>query len=445
MVFWGNFWQEILDQVKNNPKINPVFLSILKQIKVKEIREEKIVLSCENIGVYNFLQKKTALLEEVLKKYLRKTVLVEFVIDEKKRKKGPPPPLLVYQPTKEDLFLKSGLNPKYSFENFAVSSTNQVAYAAAQAVVNDLGKAYNPLFLYGGVGVGKTHLAQAVARQVLEKNNQKKVFFCPGDNFTNELVEAIKDKTTNRFRKKYRQLNLLVVDDIQFIAGKIHIQEEFFHTFNSIISSGGQIILTSDRPPYEIKNLQDRLRSRFAGGLTVDIQSPDFELRCAILLIKAKERKIDIDIEVVKIIAEETVDSRALEGILISLYAKILGKKEKIDLETVERFLIEKKQNQIKKIDPGDVVRAICSFYNIKQSHLKGERRVSNYTLPRQLVMFICRQYLKMKYEEIAFFLKRKDHTTVIHAVKKIEGLMMKNPNFKQEVNNIIQNLFPST
>jgi len=442
MVFIEGFWEAFLKHAEKNPQVSAVFLSILKQVKIKEVAEEKIVLSCENIGVYNFLQKKTNILDFLFKEYTKKPVKTVFVVEEKRKKKEPP--LFSYQPSKEEVFLKSGLNLKYSFDNFAVSSTNQVAYAAAQAIVNDLGKAYNPLFLYGGVGVGKTHLAQAIARKVLEKDEQKKVLFCPGDNFTNELVEAIKDKTTSRFRKKYRRLDLLIVDDIQFIAGKIHIQEEFFHTFNSIITSGGQIILTSDRPPYEIKNLQDRLRSRFSGGLMVDIQPPDFELRCAILLIKAKERKIEIDMEAIKVIAEEITDSRALEGALISLYAKILGKKEKIDLETVEQFFLEKKQNQTKKINPNDVVRAICSFYNIKQSHLKSDRRISNYALPRQITMFILRQYLKMKYEEVAFFLKRKDHTTVIHAVKKIEGLMMKNPNFKNEIINIIQNLFPS-
>ena len=442
MVFIEGFWEAFLKHAEKNPQVSAVFLSILKQVKIKEVAEEKIVLSCENIGVYNFLQKKANILDFLFKEYTKKPVKTIFVVEEKRKKKEPP--LFSYQPSKEEVFLKSGLNLKYSFDNFAVSSTNQVAYAAAQAIVNDLGKAYNPLFLYGGVGVGKTHLAQAIARKVLEKDEQKKVLFCPGDNFTNELVEAIKDKTTSRFRKKYRRLDLLIVDDIQFIAGKIHIQEEFFHTFNSIITSGGQIILTSDRPPYEIKNLQDRLRSRFSGGLMVDIQPPDFELRCAILLIKAKERKIEIDMEAIKVIAEEITDSRALEGALISLYAKILGKKEKIDLETVEQFFLEKKQNQTKKINPNDVVRAICSFYNIKQSHLKSDRRISNYALPRQITMFILRQYLKMKYEEVAFFLKRKDHTTVIHAVKKIEGLMMKNPNFKNEIVNIIQNLFPS-
>ena len=182
-------------------------------------------------------------MEREVSLHFKKNLLVEFVIAPPKKKKIESP-LLSFEPRPEDLYTKSGLNHKYSFDNFAVSSTNQVAYAAATAVVNNLGSAYNPLFLYGGVGVGKTHLAQATAKKILEKDSSKKIYFCPGDNFTNEMIESIREKTTQRFRRKYRYLNLLIVDDIQFIAGKEAVQEEFFHTFNSIASSGGQIILT---------------------------------------------------------------------------------------------------------------------------------------------------------------------------------------------------------
>ncbi|MGB9707178.1 MAG: chromosomal replication initiator protein DnaA [Microgenomates group bacterium] len=448
MNWLDSFWQTFINGLENkknqNKDISDVFISIIKQTKPITLSENEIILGCDNIGIYGFLQKKLKIIETLLKEDFKKNISVNLKLVEKKHKKTPPP-LLTYQPNKEDVFIKAGLNLKYSFENFAVSSTNQVAYAAAQAIVNNLGNAYNPLFLYGGVGVGKTHLAQAVARKILEIDQNKKVLFCPGDNFTNELIEAIQNKNTNRFRKKYRQLDLLIVDDIQFIAGKLHVQEEFFHTFNSIITAGGQIILTSDRPPYEIKNLQDRLRSRFSGGLTIDIQPPDFELRCAILLIKAKEKKIEIEMPAVKIIAERINDARALEGTLLSLYAKILGKKEIIDLEVVDNYFSEKKQNNIKKVTPADVIRCVCSFYNIKQSHLKSGKRTSNLALPRQIVMYILRQYLKMKYEEIAFFLKKKDHTTIIHAERKIEGMLLKNPVFKKEVDNITQSLFPST
>jgi len=419
--------------------------SVLKQTHLIELAEEKIIIGCDNQGIKKYLDPKLKEIEDHIYQNFKKRLLVEFVIAPL-RKKGSSSPLLAFEPAVEDLFVRSGLNKKYSFENFAVSSTNQVAYAAAQAVVNNLGSAYNPLFLYGGVGVGKTHLSQSVAKKILEKDRNKKVFFCPGDSFTNELIEAIRDKTTPRFRRKYRYLSLLIVDDIQFIAGKTHIQEEFFHTFNSIVSSGGQIILTSDRSPTEIKNLEDRLRSRFSGGMTIDIQEPDFELRTAILLIKAKEKNINIDIEAAKIIAERSTDSRALEGTILSLYATILGKKEKIDLDSVEEFFSQNKEtNKTRRINSSDVIKAVCTYYNVKQSHLKSPERSERIVLPRQVAMYLIRRHVGLKLMETAEALKRKDHTTVLHAEEKISSLMMRDQNFKKEVDSIIQSLESST
>ncbi|MGB9598711.1 MAG: DnaA ATPase domain-containing protein, partial [Minisyncoccales bacterium] len=269
MSFLSSFWNEFLTKIKENQGESSVFYFVLKNTKLEKITDDELVINCENLGIKKYLEPRIDKIEEAIYQFFKKKVKVGLVLQPTLKKNAPAPPLLSFEPTIEDVFAKAGLNKKYSFENFAVSSTNQVAYAAAQAVVNNLGSAYNPLFLYGGVGVGKTHLAQAVARKVLEIDQKKRVYFCPGDNFTNELIEAIRDKTTTRFRKKYRYLDLLIVDDIQFIAGKNHIQEEFFHTFNSIVSSGGQIILTSDRSPEAIKNLEDRLRSRFSGGLII--------------------------------------------------------------------------------------------------------------------------------------------------------------------------------
>lgn len=440
----SSFWDGFLESLTKNQSKIPILFSVLKQVKPVELSEEKVVVGCDNLGVRLFLEKRVKEIEKELFSYTQKKIALDFTVVEKKKKQQEAP-LLSFQPSVEDIFLKSGLHSKYGFDNFAVSTTNQVAYAAAQAVVNNLGSAYNPLFLHGGVGVGKTHLAQAVARKVLEADHEKKVYFCPSDHFTNELIESIREKSTPRFRRKYRYLNILILDDIQFIAGKLHIQEEFFHTFNSIVSAGGQIILTSDRPPTEIKNLEDRLRSRFSGGLIIDIQPPDFELRTAILLIKAKERKIEIDMDSAKIIAEQILDSRSLEGTLLSIYAKILGVKEQIDLEVVEAFFSEKKQTKVQKLTPNDIVRAVCSYYNVRQSHLKGPVRTDIIALPRQIAMYLIRKELGTKLEEVAFMLKRKDHTTVIHAVDKISGLMAKDPQVHQDVDNIIKTLSLST
>ena len=446
MSFLNSFWNEFLTKIKENQGESSVFYFVLKNTKLEKITDNELIINCENLGIKKYLEPRIDKIEEAIYHFFKKKVKVGLVLQPTPKKNAPTPPLLSFEPTIDDVFAKAGLNKKYSFENFAVSSTNQVAYAAAQAVVNNLGSAYNPLFLYGGVGVGKTHLAQAVARKILEFDQKKKVYFCPGDNFTNELIEAIRDKTTTRFRKKYRHLNLLIVDDIQFIAGKTHIQEEFFHTFNSIISSGGQIILTSDRPPEAIKNLEDRLRSRFSGGLIIDIQPPDFELRTAILLIKAKEKNINLSIEAAKFIAEKINDTRALEGTLLSVYAKTLGKKDVVDLEIVDDyFAYNQKQNQSKKILPTDIIKAVCSYYNIRQSHIKSNRRTESLALARQIAMYLLRRELNLKLKEIADLLKRKDHTTVLHAYEKISSMLMRDQNFKKDIDNICQSLKLST
>lgn len=444
MSILSSFWEDFLKSISENEKDSPVLLNFLRQVAPLELTEEKILLGCPNTGLKFFLEKKLPDVEKALHRHLKKKVGVYLQVTEPKKKKVVPP-LLSFEPSQEDIFRKSGLSLKYSFENFAVSTTNQVAHAAALAVAHDLGKKYNPLFLYGGVGVGKTHLAQAVAKAALEQDKQKKILFCPGDNFINELVESIRDKTTQKFRRHYRFLNLLILDDIQFIAGKERVQEEFFHTFNSVISSGGQIILTSDRKPEEIKNLEDRLRSRFSGGLTVDIQSPEPELRTAILLLKSKEKTIDIDMEAAKLIAEKITDSRALEGTLLSLYARILGRSEKIDLKTAESFFSEKEDIQSQKLTRQDIIRAVCTFYNVRPSQLKGAVRIDSIAFPRQVTMYLLRRELKLTQEETAYVLKRKDHTTVIHAVNKIEKLSMRNPVFRSELEKIIQTLHQST
>ncbi len=439
----SSFWNGFLERLSIDKKY-PVLLSVLKQVKPLELTDKSITVGCERQGIGSYLEKHRPQIEQELYKHLKKHLVIKFTIVET-QKKPSETPLLSFAPSTEDRLIKSGLHHKYSFDNFAVSSTNQVAYAAAQAVAKNPGTAYNPLFFYGGVGVGKTHLAQAVARAVLEVDDAKRVYFCPGDNFTNELVESIRDKSQPRFRQKYRRLNLLIVDDIQFIAGKAHMQEEFFHTFNSIVSSGGQVILTSDRPPSDIKNLEDRLRSRFLGGLIVDVQPPDFDLRTAILLIKAKEKSIEIDIEAAKIIAEQITDSRGLEGTLLSIYALILGKKDRIDLEAVEFYFSQKTKTKEKKISPNDVVKAVCSFYGVKQSYLKGAVRTDAIALPRQVAMYLLHRELHLKLTEVAEILKRKDHTTVIHANRKVENLIMKDSLFKQDIDRITSLLSQST
>jgi chromosomal replication initiator protein len=444
MSLLSSYWNGFVEKLGENKVNDPVRYPLLKQAKIFTLSDDKIVLSVASPAAYDFLEKRITEIEQLFFDHTQKKIEIEFIV-KMPTKKTVSAPLLSFQPSIEDVFVRSGLNKKYNFDNFAVSTSNQVAYAAAQAVVNNPGSAYNPLFLYGGVGVGKTHIAQSVAKKILEVDPTKKVYFCPGDNFTNELIESIREKATGRFRKKYRYLNLLIVDDIQFIAGKNAVQEEFFHTFNAIASAGGQIILTSDRPPSAIKNLEDRLHSRFLGGLTVDIQPPDFELRSAILLIKAREKGIEIDIEAVKIIAERITDCRGLEGALLSIYAKVLGIKEKIDLDAVEMFFSQNGKKERKRINPSEVIKTVCSFYNIKQSHLKSPSRAASIAFYRQITMYLLQKELGLTLVEVAETLNRKDHTTALHAKQKISNLLLHDLNLKKEIDTITQSLFQST
>jgi chromosomal replication initiator protein len=425
---------------------SPILIPILKKASFSGFSDDEIFIACENLGTKILLETKKNTLKKELSFFLGKPVNLNFFIKEKDKKKTKNDiPLLKFEKNKQEKIKKSGLSEKFTFENFAVSSSNQFAHAAALAVAKKPGDSYNPLFVYGDVGVGKTHLIQAIANKILEEDLSKRVLFCSSEDFVNDLVEFIRIKNASSFRKKYRSLDVLLVDDIQFIAGKNAVQEEFFHTFNSIIRAGGQIILTSDRPPQEIKRLEDRLRSRFSGGLAADIQKPDPELRAAILLIKAKERNIEINLEVASLLAEKIKDTRELEGKLLQMYARSLRENKKISKELVEEELSKKTEKIKQKVSPQDIIRVVCSYYNLKISQIKDSTRKERITLPRQIIMFILRNTLKLKYEEIAYILKRKDHTTILHGVDKVTSLILKNPVFKDEVNQIVDSLSLST
>jgi len=437
-------WPEFVSSIKHIKERNPIYFSVLVGLRPEQALHDQIVLYCSNTGAKDYIEKKADDISELLSLYMGKKVKVTFEVETQIQKQKPAP-LFEFQPTKEDIFRKAGLRADFTFDNFAVSNTNQIAFAASQSVGNTPGSSYNPLFLYGGVGFGKTHLAQAIAHEVLSGDPEKKIFFCSGEHFMNDLIEAIRGKTTSKFRKKYRGLDVLIVDDIQFIAGKQTVQEEFFHTFNSIVAAHGQVILTSDRSPQEIGKLEDRLRSRFSGGLIVDIQQPDFELRTAILLIKARGKNIQIDINAAKMVAELIVDTRALEGTLLSLYARSLQSDKPINLSLVEELITGKNEKKKEKLSPQHIMKTVCTFYDIKISHLKGPSRKSTVALARQIVMFLLRTELGMNLDEAAFLVNRRDHTTALHAVNKIQSLKMKDPAFRDDFSVILRALQSST
>lgn len=339
---------------------------------------------------------------------------------------------------------KLGLRLDFNFENFAVSSTNQMAHAAALAVAKSPGKAYNPLFLYGGVGVGKTHLMQAVAQEILKHNLRMKIIYCTGEEFTNEIVNAIRRKTTDEFKEKYRSAKLLMVDDIQFIAGKERVQEEFFHTFNSVWRAGGQIILTSDRKPDEITQLEDRLRSRFEGGLTIDIQPPDFELRTAILLIKAQQKKFPLPMDVAQLIAGNITSTRKLEGFLIRVMTEVKTKNIPLTPEFVSALLGQTSGEVISHriVKPKEVISAVGFWYNLKMADLCGPRRLKSMAGPRQVLMYILRTELKIPLMEIGQILGGRDHTTVMYGVEKITNTLPTSEQLRVDITGIKQKLY---
>lgn len=448
---WKSF---IADLAQKNDSL--VFIPLLKKTFLTETSDNQASLSCENLGTKIFLETKKKELEAGFSNWMGKTIAINLIIQKKTKKtQNINTPLIFEKNTnlnkenrfKSDLigFRKTGLQPGFTFDNFAVSSSNQIAYTAGLTVAKNISAVYNPLFIYGGVGVGKTHLTQAIGHKLLQKNNDRNVLYCTSEEFTNDLIECIKAKNTGQFRRKYRLLNALLIDDIQFIAGKNYIQEELYHTFNTIIKNRGQIVLTSDRPPKEISKLEDRLRSRFAGGLAIDIQKPDIELRSAILLIKAQDRNIEIDIEAAKLIAENVDDARELEGKLLEIYARLAKNHEKILPELIKNELAKKNEQISAKVFPQDVIKTVCSFYHVKPSQIKSSSRRESAALPRQIIMFILRNKLKLKYEETAFILKKKDHTTIMHGVEKITNLMVKNPVFKEEIDRIVNSLNSST
>jgi chromosomal replication initiator protein len=340
---------------------------------------------------------------------------------------------------------KARLREDFTFRTFAVSSSNEMAHAAAQAIAKSPGIAYNPLFLYGGVGVGKTHLTQAVCHYVLKQNPEESIIYCTGEEFTNGIIEAIRRKQTFPFKKKYRSSKLLIIDDIQFIAGKTAVQEEFFHTFNALQQEGGQIVLVSDQPPHEIDGLENRLRSRFEGGLTIDIQQPNFELRTAILLIKSKTLGISLPMDTAQLIAANIESARRLEGFLTRLATESNLRKQKIT-ESLVRALLgnvnEPTTQALPSLRPKELIKIIASHFNVNISQLTGPRRIKQIVIPRHLAMYLLRIELQLPFEEIGSLFGGRDHTTVMHAVEKITQDLSDSESLRIETSTIRKKIY---
>lgn len=320
---------------------------------------------------------------------------------------------------------EAGLNEKFTFDSFVVGNNNQIAHAAAQAVSNNLGTQYNPLFIYGSVGVGKTHLMHSIGRAVLEKDVNKKIYYCSSETFLNEMVESIRGKKTVEFREKYRKLDILMIDDIQFISKWEGAQEEIFHTFNVLWGASKQIILASDRPPAQINNLADRLRSRFEGGMLIDIIPPDYETRVAILANFNKEHSPPLSLECLEAIASLVEDNiRQLIGAYNKVYTYATVTNTPMDRETVEKIIGVDQEAARRKVAVEDILNKVADSFGVTVGQMKSTSRTAEIALPRQIAMYLVRDILNYPLERVARSLKRNDHTTVIHAVDKVSKLM---------------------
>ena len=342
----------------------------------------------------------------------------------------------------ESSYSKNSLNPKYTFDTFVVGNNNRFAHAAALAVGDNPAKTYNPLFIYGGVGLGKTHLMQAVGNRLMQNNPSINIVYVTSEQFTNHLINSIKDGQNDPFRNKYRNTDALLIDDIQFIAKKERVQEEFFHTFNTLYENGKQIILTSDKPPRDIPFLEDRLKSRFEWGLLADISNPDYETRVAILRKKALDENIIIDDIILADIATK-IDSniRELEGVFNKIVARASLTHSPITIELAENVINEFIYKKEKVISSDYIQETVSKYFSIDKKELAGDKRSNDIAFPRQIAMYLCREVANMSFPQIGQDFGNRDHSTVMHAYKKIGKEIKEKSNTKlivESVKNII-------
>jgi len=338
---------------------------------------------------------------------------------------------------------KTNLNPRYTFDSFVVGPFNELPHAAAVAVAKNPGVVYNPLFIYGGVGLGKTHLLQAIGNEIAKNIKKKKIIYVSSEKFTSEVVSAIRNQKTEPFKEKYRTIDVLIIDDVQFLAGKEKTQEEFFHVFNILYEKNKQIIISSDRPPKAIQSLAERLRSRFEGGMIADISAPDFETRMAILKTKAQEKNVEFSEEVFQYIANIIKKNiRELEGALnrLIIYQKLNNQKPNI--ETVKVLFKNLLTGPAKIVTPKKIIQVVADFYDLKEKDLLTSSRKKEIVRPRQIAMYLLREELKNSFPFIGRKFNGKDHTTAIHSYKKISKEIERNKKLEEEINLIKEQVF---
>ncbi len=425
------------------------FNTWFKNTALLKVEDDLVLIRVPNAFTREWLKKKyTDEIKRLLTKHLGRVRTVEYQIGTPLKQTEALPLTLKEEPASPALATQEAtetqLNPRYTFELFVVGENNKLACAAAQAVVQSPGTSYNPLFIYGGVGLGKTHLLQAIGNEALKKSPKRKVVYITSERFTSEMVEAIRNQKTKEFRDRYRQVHYLLIDDIQFLAGKEGSQEEFFHTFNALYEANRQIVITSDRSPKAIPHLEERLRSRFEWGMLADISTPDYETRLAILKSKAQNAPFVIPLEVLEFLAKSIEHNiRELEGALTRIVAFGQLNNTIPTLEEVENLVGGIFIGAGKRLlRPQEIIRTVASFYNLSKDDLLGPKRVKEVVLPRQVLVFLLRDELSLPYKEIGGLLGGRDHTTIIHDYNKVKKMILEGSFIAEELKEVKNKLY---
>ena len=448
-------WDDILLYLKEEHDIMDVsYRTWLLPLQLYGMDKDKVIIVAPDSAMISYIKKKYGFfLKIAIEEKTGIECEVEFISKEEAQKNEKAPkkqaPAEAPQDVSPEALQNANLNPKYTFDTFVVGANNNLAHAASLAVAESPGEVYNPLFIYGGVGLGKTNLMHSIAHFILKNNPKAKILYVTSEKFTNELIDAIRNKnntTTTEFREKYRNNDVLLIDDIQFIIGKESTQEEFFHTFNTLYEAKKQIIISSDKPPKEIETLEERLRSRFEWGLTVDIQSPDYETRMAILRKKEEMEGYNIDNEVIKYIATNIKSNiRELEGALTKIVAlSKLGTNRDITIELAEEALKDLiSPNAAREVTPESIMQVVCDHFGITQLDIASQKRSRDIVIPRQIVMYLCRDMTDTPLQTIGKYMGGRDHTTIIHGAEKIAHDMEKNESLRSTVEILKKKISP--
>ncbi len=437
-------WSGVLDYLHTLPDISEVAFNVwLSCIEPVSIEDDKVI-----VYVHTNFQRKiiaehyTEKLKSAIENVLGLPLNLEIRSGEEDAP-SPSAPAPQEDPDEGNLFGSNTANYEYSFENFIVGSSNKYAHAASQAVAKNPAGHYNPLFIYGGSGLGKTHLLYAICNEIKKNSPDVKILYTKGEYMTNELIESLRNKSSAEFRAKYRQVDVLMVDDIQFIAGKEATQEEFFHTFEALHQANKQIVLTSDRPPKEIATLEDRLRSRFEMGLLADIQPPDLETRIAIVKRKAQIFDVAIDDDVASYIAGQLKSNvRQLEGAIKRLRAQCILNGERATINTAKMAIRDiQNDNPPIPVTVDRIISEVARTMNVTPEDIRSSKRSANVSQARQVSAYVVRSITGLSMKAIGEHFGTRDHSTIVYAIKKVEDMMAKDPSFKGRVNDIIKNV----